>query len=207
MVFGPGRLAAVVDEVRRLGSGALVISDPADAPAQRVVDDLDDVVRARITEVVAHVPVPSVEAAVTTACEVPADVLVCVGGGSSTGLAKGVARELGILIVAVPTTYAGSETTSIWGLTEGSRKATGRTPTVRPRAVVYDPEMTAGLPVPTTVTSGINAGADLRVPAQQLHADPRQLDNGNRGAKGRRWTCLPGRRCPKRTSTPSIAEV
>jgi maleylacetate reductase len=143
-----------------LGVRALVINDPAARmPAQRVVDDLGDVVCARITEVVQHVPVSSVDAAVATAREARADVLVCVGGGSSTGLAKGVARELGLPIVAVPSTYAGSEMTSIWGLTEGARKTTGRAPAVRPRTVVYDPETTVGLPVPITVTSAINATA------------------------------------------------
>jgi maleylacetate reductase len=160
VVFGPGRVDSVADEVRRLGSRAMVISSPAArAPAQRVVDDLDDAVRARISEVVQHVPVAAVGAAVTRAREVEADVLVCVGGGSATGLAKGVARELGLPIVAVPTTYAGSEMTSIWGLTEGGRKTTGRAPAIRPRAVVYDPEITVDLPVPMTVTSGVNATA------------------------------------------------
>jgi maleylacetate reductase len=160
VVFGTGRIHRVADEVRVLGSRALMINDPAAAaPARQVADALGAAVCARITEVAQHVPVPSVTAAVAAAVDTHADVLVCIGGGSSTGLAKGVARELGLPIVAVPTTYAGSEMTSIWGFTEGGRKTTGRARAVRPRTVVYDPETTAGLPVPLTVTSGVNATA------------------------------------------------
>jgi maleylacetate reductase len=138
----------------------MVINDPAAlAPARQIVDDLGSAVCARITEVVQHVPVAAVEAAVAEAGRAAAEVLVCVGGGSATGLAKGVARELGIPIVAVPTTYAGSEMTSIWGMTDGGQKTTGRAELVRPRTVVYDPVLTVGLPVPISVTSGINATA------------------------------------------------
>ncbi len=36
----------------------------------------------------------------------------------TTGLAKAVALTTGLPIVAVPTTYAGSEATDVWGLTE-----------------------------------------------------------------------------------------
>jgi alcohol dehydrogenase class IV len=98
-----------------------------------------------------------VTAASAAAGRAEVDVIVCVGGGSATGLAKGIARTLGLPIVAVPTTYARSAMTSIWGLTEEGTKTTGRAERVRPRTVVYDPELTVGLPVTLSVTSGINA--------------------------------------------------
>jgi maleylacetate reductase len=72
-------------------------------------------------------------------------------------LAKAVARAAPVPILAVPTTYAGSEMTPIWGLTEGSRKITGRDPRVLPRTVVYDPALTVGLPVDVSAASGMNA--------------------------------------------------
>jgi len=72
------------------------------------------------------------------AAEVGADALLSVGGGSTTGTAKAVALTTGLPIVAVPTTYAGSEVTPVWGLTEGERKRTGTDPVVLPRVVVYD---------------------------------------------------------------------
>jgi maleylacetate reductase len=104
-----------------------------------------------------HVPVEVAERARAVAAEHEADALVCVGGGSTTGLAKAVALTTGLPIVAVPTTYAGSEATDVWGLTESGRKTTGVDPRVLPRAIVYDAGLMLGLPVPTSVTSGLNA--------------------------------------------------
>jgi alcohol dehydrogenase class IV len=111
----------------------------------------------RDTEVVMHVPGDGAERARKAAKEHDADVLVSVGGGSATGLAKAVALTTGLPIVAVPTTYAGSEATNVWGLTEGSRKTTGVDSRVLPRAVVYDASLTLSLPVPLSVASGLNA--------------------------------------------------
>lgn len=93
----------------------------------------------------------------TTARARRADGCVAVGGGSTVGLGKAIALETGLPIVAVPTTYAGSEMTPVWGLTEDGRKRTGRDPRVLSRSVVYDPDLTADLPVTLSVTSGVNA--------------------------------------------------
>ncbi len=38
-----------------------------------------------------------------------ADCAVAIGGGSTTGLGKAIALDSGLPIVAIPTTYAGSE--------------------------------------------------------------------------------------------------
>ncbi|HEY4458088.1 MAG TPA: iron-containing alcohol dehydrogenase [Pseudonocardiaceae bacterium] len=125
VIFGAGRVSDVEAEVARLGSRAMVINDPAArSAAQQIVDQLGSAVRARVMDVVQHVPVPSVTAAAAEARRAEVDVIVCVGGGSATGLAKGIARTAGLPIVAVPTTYAGSEMTSIWGLTEEGTKTT-----------------------------------------------------------------------------------
>ena len=72
-------------------------------------------------------------------------VLVAAGGGSAIGLAKIIARDTGLPIIAVPTTYSGSEATPIWGTSEGERKTTGRDPKVMPRTIIYDPELTLAL--------------------------------------------------------------
>jgi maleylacetate reductase len=88
-----------------------------------------------------------------------ADGTVALGGGSAIGLAKAVALELGLPILAVPTTYSGSEMTPIWGLTEGGIKKTGRDPRVLPRTVIYDPALILNLPPATTAVSGMNAMA------------------------------------------------
>ena len=114
--------------------------------------------------VVQAAPVPfdrerTLEKVRALAADAAADLLVCVGGGSTTGLAKAVALTNGLPIVAVPTTYAGSEVTEVWGLTERGTKTTGRAASVLPRAVVYDATLTVGLPVDLSVASGLNAVA------------------------------------------------
>ena len=114
-------------------------------------------VAGRWHEVVQHVPVELAERARTAATEVDADAVVCLGGGSSTGLAKAIALTHELPIVAVPTTYAGSEMTTIYGLTGGRHKQTGTSASVLPKVVVYDPLLTLGLPPNVTAPSAFNA--------------------------------------------------
>jgi maleylacetate reductase len=154
--FGSGEAAeAVSEELRRLdGSRVMAIVTKPD----RVAGVLAGLPVAVLhTDVVMHVPVEVADRARAVAKEHEVDVLVCVGGGSTTGLAKAVALTTGLPIVAVPTTYAGSEVTDLWGLTEDGRKRTGVDRRVLPRAVVYDPSLMLGLPVATSVASGLNA--------------------------------------------------
>ena len=123
-------------------------------------------------EVVMHVPVQVAERAREAASANDVDALVSVGGGSATGLAKAVALTTGLPIVAVPTTYAGSEATAVWGLTEGGRKITGVDRRVLPRSVVYDAGLTVSLPVEVSVASGLNAVAHCVDAMWAPHADP-----------------------------------
>jgi maleylacetate reductase len=160
IVFGAGvareRLA---DEVHALGAQrVLLIAAEAEAElAAELSAPLGEAIVARFDGVRPHVPVAVAAAAVALARESTADCLLSIGGGSTTGTAKAVALETGLPIVAVPTTYAGSEVTPVWGSTEGERKVTGRSAKVLPRVVVYDPELTFGLPARITAASGMNA--------------------------------------------------
>ncbi|MGQ0650695.1 MAG: maleylacetate reductase, partial [Betaproteobacteria bacterium] len=108
---------------------------------------------------VMHTPHDMVEEARKQAKAAKADCCVVVGGGSTIGFGKAIALTSGLPIVAVPTTYSGSEMTTIWGVTEGGAKKTGRDPKVLPRAVIYDPELTLGLPAAVSAASGMNAMA------------------------------------------------
>ena len=156
--FATGEAPAVLrDEVRRLGGSRVMVIASADEAdlAEKVTADVPVVLRHH--EVVMHVPVACAERARAAAAGHAVDVLVSVGGGSTTGLAKAVALTSGLPIVAVPTTYAGSEATSVWGLTEGARKTTGVDARVLPRAVVYDATLTLSLPTALSVASGLNA--------------------------------------------------
>jgi maleylacetate reductase len=93
------------------------------------------------------------------AAELGADGCVAVGGGSAIGLGKAIALEHELPVIAIPTTYAGSEMTPVWGLTEGGQKRTGRDVRVLPRSVLYDAELTLTLPAGMSVASGLNAVA------------------------------------------------
>ncbi len=104
-----------------------------------------------------HVPVDVVVKGLDVAREAGADGCVAMGGGSAIGLDKAMALKSQLPLLAVPTTYAGSEMARVWGLTEDGRKRTGRAPSVLPRSVLYDPELTLDLPVDVSVTSGFNA--------------------------------------------------
>jgi maleylacetate reductase len=104
-----------------------------------------------------HVPIERVRAAVADAARVGADAILAFGGGSAMGVAKAVALERPMPIVAVPTTYSGSEMTSVWGVTDGSIKRTGRDARVRPCVVLYDPAFTLSLPPRVSAASGMNA--------------------------------------------------
>ncbi|WP_328477522.1 maleylacetate reductase [Actinoplanes sp. NBC_00393] len=143
-------------EVDRLGAARIMlIAAEAEAPlADRVAAGLP--VALRWTEVVQHVPAELAERAREAAARCRADLLVTVGGGSTTGLAKAVALTSRVPIIAVPTTYAGSEATAVWGLTEGRHKSTGVHASVLPATVIYDSTLTLSLPVGLSVASGFN---------------------------------------------------
>ncbi|NUQ96748.1 MAG: maleylacetate reductase [Streptomyces sp.] len=173
VVFAPGAApAAVATEVAALkATKVMLLAAPAAAAlADRLGADLP--VAVRHDEVVMHVPVDVAERARKAATEGAVDALVCVGGGSTTGLAKAVALTTGLPIVAVPTTYAGSEATNVWGLTEGEVKTTGVDPRVLPRSIVYDASLLSSLPVEMSVASGLNALAHCVDSMWGPRADP-----------------------------------
>jgi len=158
-VFGHGRLDRLADEADRLGlRRVLVLSTPrrrdlaqtaAALLGARTVDIYD---RATM-----HVPIEVAEAAADEARRLNTDGTVAIGGGSTIGLAKAIALRLDLPILAVPTTYAGSEMTPIWGQTAAGVKTTGRDLRVLPRTTIYDSELTLGLPADISGQSGINA--------------------------------------------------
>ncbi|MEI9813291.1 MAG: maleylacetate reductase [Acidobacteriota bacterium] len=159
VVFGAGRVHELPAELERLGAKkALVLSTPGQwGLATKMVALLGGKCAGLFDRAVMHVPVEVAEAACAEAKRIDADACIAVGGGSTTGLAKAIARETGLPIIAIPTTYAGSEMTPVWGITRDGVKETGRDLRVLPRTVIYDGELTLDLPVPISVTSGINA--------------------------------------------------
>ena len=170
VVFGVGALDHLPREIELLGaSRALVLSTPEqEAQAEDVAKRLGARCAGMFARAVMHVPIEIARAARDEAKRLRADCAVAIGGGSTTGLGKAIALESALPILAIPTTYAGSEMTPIYGLTEGGLKKTGRDRKVLPKTVIYDPTLTLGLPVGLSVTSGFNAIAHA---AEGLYAE------------------------------------
>ena len=158
VVFGVGAVDQVGDEVAALPArrALLIMSESGAAAGKAVAAQLGRRHAGTIDRVAPHVPEELAMAATRRAVEVDADVVISVGGGSATGLAKAVAARTGAPVMAVPTTYAGSEVTPMYGIT-GARKVIRQDPRVLPRVVVYDPALTVGLPARTSGASGLNA--------------------------------------------------
>jgi maleylacetate reductase len=156
VVFGAGSVEQLGEEVDRLGARR-VLAIAGKRAIDGLVDRLGGRWAASFTEVQQHVPVEAAARAAAAAAAAAADCLVAMGGGSATGMAKAVALDHHAPIVAVPTTYAGSEVTPIYGLTGPDGKRTGRDPRVLPKTVLYDPALTTGLPAEVTGPSGMNA--------------------------------------------------
>lgn len=159
VIFGAGSLEKLPEEIQKLGaSKALVLSTPEQRQSGReMVERLGARAAGLFDRAVMHVPIETAEAAREEARRLGADCCVAVGGGSTTGLAKAIALVSELPILAVPTTYAGSEMTPIWGLTEKGRKTTGRDPRVLPKTVLYDPCLTVTMPALLSATSGMNS--------------------------------------------------
>jgi maleylacetate reductase len=182
--FGSGRATqALAAEVAQVDASRimLIASEREAKLADKVAGSLPVVLRHE--EVVEHVPVDVAERAREAAQQHDVDLLVSVGGGSTTGLAKAVALTTALPILAVPTTFAGSEATPVWGLTDGSGKRTGVDPVVLPRSVIYDAELLASLPVGLTVASGLNAMAHCVDSLWAPSADPINATMAAEGAR------------------------
>lgn len=191
VLFGTGRAAEHAQAaIEDLGAQRvlLISSGSAAGAAEEIAARVP--VAARIGEAIQHVPVESARAAVELAETGAADAVIAIGGGSATGLAKIVARDTGIPLVAVPTTFAGSEATAMWGLTEAGRKVTGIDERALPRAVVYDAALSRTLPAGLAMSSGLNAVAHAVDGFWAPKADP---INTAMGAEGLR-ALIPGLR-------------
>jgi len=159
VVFGIGTLQHLEREVLALGARrALVLSTPGRrACAEAIAARLGDRAAGVFDRAVMHVPLEVAREARELARSLDADCAIAVGGGSTIGLGKAIALDSGLAVLAIPTTYAGSEMTPIFGVTEAGIKRTGTDLRVLPRTVIYDIELTLTLPIDLCITSGINA--------------------------------------------------
>ncbi|MEW5961755.1 MAG: iron-containing alcohol dehydrogenase [Chloroflexota bacterium] len=183
VIFGAGALAQLSDAVDRFGRQRLLLCTLERFQNSGLVTHIEDILGRRLAAVYAqvqpHVPQQQVEAALALAIEHNVDAVIGLGGGSSIGMAKAVSLALEehrtgsparaasptdqplVPVIAIPTTYAGSEMTPIYGVTrveEGiTRKVTVTDARVTPKLILYDPELTLTLPPYMTASTGINA--------------------------------------------------
>jgi len=159
VVFGAGSLSRLAAELDREGlRHVLLLTTPGRArELDAVVAELTPHLAGTFAGARPHVPAESIQAARDVVARAQPDALLTLGGGSAIGLGKAIAQKTGLPLVAIPTTYSGSEMTSIWGVSDGDVKRTGRDPGVAPRLVIYDPELTRGLSPRTSAASGMNA--------------------------------------------------
>lgn len=159
ILFGAGRVADLPAESTRLGlQRLLVLATPGQRPlAEMAAALLGRQAAGMFAAARMHVPIATADQARAEARRVGADGCVAIGGGSAIGLGKAIALDMGLPIIAIPTTYAGSEMTPVWGITYRDGKHTGRADAVLPRSVIYDPDLTRDLPATLSGLSGVNA--------------------------------------------------
>ncbi|CAN5814905.1 maleylacetate reductase [soil metagenome] len=159
VVFAP--LSTLGERITALGANKLLVLASSDrhlAPLRAALArfELTVIDRARV-----HVPAETVDAAATVLASAGADTLIAIGGGSPIGLGKALRLSHDVRFVAVPTTYAGSERTQMYGITRAGDKQTGRDERVRPDLVLYDLALTQDMPLTISVQSLCNALAHV----------------------------------------------
>ena len=163
--FAPGALAQVGEAGDRFGWKRLILcasrSMKTKGYVARIEATLGDKLVAVFDCVQPHVQDVQVDEVLALAAEHEVDAVIGLGGGSPIGMAKAIGFQALLPIIAIPTTYAGSEMTAVYGVTHSRenppRKVTINDPKIAPRLVVYDPELTLDLPPKMTASTGINA--------------------------------------------------
>ena len=159
VVFGGGAIRRLPQILGQFGlQRALLLSTPGRSRHAGLLQSvLGNSAAGLFAGAAVHVPSGVVEAARRAANDCRADCTVSIGGGSTTGLGKLLRKEAGLPQIAIPTTFAGSEMTPIWGVTTANVKRTGRDSQVLPVAVIYDPELLRSLPPAVAGPSAMNA--------------------------------------------------
>lgn len=177
VLFGVGVVKQLPWHLEKRGlSRALLLSTPGRrAQALDVSTIIGDQYAALFDQARLHVPQATANDAIAAAFECEADCCISIGGGSTTGLGKIIALEMGLPNIAIPTSYAGSEMTNIWGITNDGEKTTGRDDSVLPDLTIYDPMLTLSLPARVSASSGMNAMAQAAVNIVEPAPDPKIL--------------------------------
>jgi len=165
VIFAPGALSRLRESLARFGWQRLMLctshSMRAEGQLNKIASILGEGLVAIFDQIRPHVQDVQARDALALALEKDVDAILGMGGGSPIGMAKAIGFQLNLPIIAIPTTYAGSEMTPVYGIThtdeDPPRKVTVNDPKIVPSLVIYDPELTLGLPPTLTASTGINA--------------------------------------------------
>lgn len=158
ILAGPHATADLAAHLRGLGKRrVLILCSRSRRFVRELADELSPIESVVFDGAAVHVPADLVDEALAAFDEADTDTVVAVGGGSAIGLAKAMRLARQFHFVAVPTTYAGSELTSIYGVTRSGQKTTGRDDRVRPDVVIRDLRATVTLPLALSIRSLANA--------------------------------------------------
>src|SRR5258706_8790218 len=183
IIFVPGSFARLNEAVDGFGWRRLMLCTSRSVRVNGYVDKVESVLGDKLVAVFDHVR-PHVQdiqfnEALALAVEKNVGAIIGMGGGSPIGMAKAVSSALEeertgqptraafptdqplVPVVAIPTTYAGSEMTPVYGITHTDetppRKVTVNDPKIAPTLVIYDPQLTLDLPPELTASTGVNA--------------------------------------------------
>lgn len=165
IIFGIGSLAQMETAVSHLHRLLLLTSPSLQTGGfvARLQNALGPRLAATFEHTLSHVQENQLTEVVELAKSNTIDGVIGLGGGSPIGLAKALSHTLKphLPVIAIPSTYAGSEMTPIFGVTHQlggeTRKITVKAPQVVPQLVIYDPDITRLLPPHLTAGTGINA--------------------------------------------------
>lgn len=183
IIFGAGALTRLAQAVDRFGWQRLLLCSTGSLRRGGQIGMLEQALGGRLVEsyerIQPHVPEAQMAEALALAETHQIDAVIGFGGGSAIGLAKAVSLALEekrggqqagavspiqqplVPVVAIPTTYAGSEMTPVYGVTrqvDGEpRKLTVTDVRVTPKLTIYDPLLTLQLSPEMTASTGINA--------------------------------------------------
>lgn len=159
VIFGAGTVTQLAGELETLGcKRVLILSTPFQkGDADKLAGDIGPLAAGVFADATMHTPFAVTDQSLAAFDAAGADGIVSIGGGSTIGLGKAMSWRNKAPHLVVATTYAGSEVTDILGQTENGVKTTIRNPAIRPETVIYDANLTLGLPIPMSVSSGLNA--------------------------------------------------
>jgi len=165
VIFAPASLAQLDEAVERFGWHKVLLctshSMQINGQVDSIKSSLGNSLVAVFDHVQPHVQDVQVKEALVLAVENEVDAVIGMGGGSPIGMAKAVGFQSQLQVIAIPTTYAGSEMTPVYGITHTDenppRKVTVNGPKIAPKLVIYDPQLTLDLPPKLTASTGINA--------------------------------------------------